>query len=397
MPVETFDFPASRGGCPFAPPAALSQFCRDAPVRRITLQDGSQAWLVTRHADVRAVLRDVRFSSSTHHPGFPFINEGLKAQTTAGPIRPFIRLDGAEHSRFRNMLLADFTPRRAEALRARIHHVVDDYLDVMIRHGSPADLLSELALPVPSVVICELLGVEYEDREFFQNRSGLLTQTTGESGQLQRALDELVGYLAALVERKRRHPDDSIVGRLAAGDDLSDAEIAITSMFLLIAGHETTATQITMSTLALLRNPEQLAIVRKRPALIEAAVEELLRYASIVHSGGPRVATEDVMVGGQPIVAGDGVLCVLDTANHDEEAFSEPGELDITRHGRSHVAFGFGVHQCLGQSLARVELQVALECLLRRLPALRLDVGFDDLRFKEDGAVYGVHELPVAW
>jgi cytochrome P450 len=395
--AAALDFPASRGGCPFAPPAALAELSRETPVGRITLPDGSQPWLVTRHADVRALLRDERFSSSSDHPNFPFVNEGLKAQTTAAPARPFARFDGVEHTRYRNALPADFTPRRVEALRPRIQQVVDDYLDAMLRHGSPADLLSEFALPIPSLVICELLGVDYEDRDFFQTRSGLLTRTTAEPGQLQRTLDELIGYLTALVERKRHHPDDGIVSHLVAGDDLSNAEIAVTSMFLLIAGHETTATQITMSTLALLRNPEQLAALRMRPELIDAAVEELLRYVSIVHSGVPRVATEDVTVSSQRIAAGDGVLCVLDTANHDEAAFSAPSTLDITRRGRSHVAFGFGVHQCLGVQLARVELQVALESLLRRLPALRLDVGFDDLRFKEDGAIYGVHELPVAW
>lgn len=398
MSAEAFDFPASRGTCPFAPPAALAELSRETPVGRITLGDGSRPWLVTRHADVRALLRDARFSSSADHPGFPFINEGLKAQTMAGPARPFVRFDGAGHARFRNALMDDFTPRRVEGFRPRIQEVVDDYLDAMIRHGSPADLHSEFALPIPSLVICELLGVDYADREFFQERSGLLlARTAAEAGQLQRALDELVGYLSALVERKRRHPDDGIVSRLVAGNDLSDAEIAVTSMFLLIAGHETTAAQITMSTLALLRNPAQLAAVRMRPELVDSAVEELLRYVTIAHSGVPRVATEDVTVAGQLIAAGDGVLCVLDTANHDEAAFSAPATLDITRGGRSHVAFGFGVHQCLGVQLARVELQVALGTLLRRLPGLRLDVGIDELRFKEDGAVYGIHELPVAW
>jgi cytochrome P450 len=397
MSAEALDFPASRGGCPFAPPSALAELSRENPVGRITLRDGSQPWLVTRHADVRALLRDERFSSSSDHPNFPFINEGIKAQTMDAPARPFARFDGAEHTRYRDALAADFTPRRVEALRPRIQQVVDDYLAAMIRHGSPADLLSEFALPIPSLVICELLGVDYEDREFFQTRSGLLTKTTAEPAQLQRALDELIGYLTDLVDRKRRHPDDGIVSRLVAGDDLSDAEIAVTGMFLLVAGHETTATQITMSALALLRNPEQLAALRMRPELIESAVEELLRYASIVHSGAPRVATEDVVVSGQRIAAGEGVLCVLDTANHDDAVFSAPSILDITRGGRSHVAFGFGVHQCLGLQLARVELQVALATLLRRLPSLRLNVGVDDLRFKEDGAIYGVHQLPVAW
>ena len=270
-------------------------------------------------------------------------------------------------------------------------------MDRMIEHGAPADLLSELALPLPSLITCQLLGVDYGDHDFFRDRSVLLTQTFGEPGELERALDELTGYLSRLAERKRHKPDDSIVSRLAGGGELTIAEVAVMSMFLLIAGHETTANQITMSTLALLRNPEQLAVLRARPDLIEGAVEELLRYASIVHSGAPRVATEDVIVGGQLIGAGQGVLCVLDTANHDEQAFAAPDELDITREARSHVAFGFGVHQCLGQSLARVELQVALETQLRRLPDLRLAVPFEELRFNEVGAVYGVHELPVAW
>ena len=396
MTTEMIDFPASRGTCPFAPPAAVAQLRRDTPVRRITLWDGSQAWLVTRRADVRALLRDNRFSSATHHDGFPWVNEGLKAQSADDP-QPFIRLDGTDHARLRNTLLADFTPRRAETLRPRIQEVVDDCVDRMIQHGPPGDLLAEVALPLPSLIICEMLGVDYADREFFQNRSALLTQTDGDSGQLQRALEDLVGYLSRLAERKRLAPDDSIVSRLAADDELRDAEVAVTSMFLLIAGHETTANQITMSMLALLRHPDQLAALRAQQALINGAVEELLRYTSIVHSGAPRVATEDVTVGGELIGAGEGVLCVLDTANHDEHAFVAPEQLDITRTGRSHVAFGFGVHQCLGQSLARVELQVAIETLLQRLPGLRLNVPFEDLRFKEDGAVYGVHELPVAW
>lgn len=396
MTTETFAFPASRGACPFAPPAVVTEIRRETPVRRITLWDGSQAWLVTRHADVRALLRDSRFSSATDHDGFPWINEGLKAQSASGP-QPFIRLDDPEHARLRNMLAADFTPRRAAALRPQIERIADGCIDRMVEHGSPADLLSELALPLPSRITCQLLGVDYGDHDFFRDRSVLLTQTFGQPAELERALDELIGYLSQLVERKREKPDDSIVSRLAGGGELTIAEVAMVSMFLLIAGHETTANQITMSTLALLRNPDQLAALRARPALMKGAVEELLRFASIVHSGAPRVTTEDVIVGGQLIGAGQGVLCMLDTANHDEQAFAAPDELDITREARSHVAFGFGVHQCLGQSLARVELQVALETQLRRLPGLRLAVPFEELRFNEVGAVYGVHELPVEW
>src|ERR1700743_1081006 len=396
MPGNIFEFPGSRSGCPFSPSAELAAFARDRPVERITLWDGSPAWLVTRYADVRAVLRDSRFSSAAHHPGFPWINDGLKAQCTAGPT-PFVRLDAPEHARVRNLLSEHFTPRGAETLRPRINRIVDDCLDRMVRRGPPADLLAEVALPVPSLVICELLGVDYDDHEFFQERSTTLLQASAEAASLARALDELISYLIGLIEGRRRRPDNGIVSQLSVDGELTDAEIAFTAMFLLIRGPETTANQAALSTLALLRDTEQSALLRANPGLLEGCVEELLRYAAIVHSGAPRVATEDVTVGGRRIASGEGVLCALDTANHDERAFAAPERLHITRQARSHVAFGFGVHQCLGQSLARVELQVFLETLLRRLPGLRLAVPVGALWFNESGAVYGLRELPVAW
>jgi cytochrome P450 len=185
MDVEAIEFPSSRGSCPFTPPAALSGIHRDNPVCRVRLGDGSHSWLVTRNADVRAVLRDKRFSSSTHHDGFPWVNEGLKAQSANDP-QPFIRLDGQEHRRIRNRLLADFTPLRGESLRSRIQEIVDDCLDRMIEHGSPADLVAELALPLPSLIICEMLGVDPVDRQFFQSRSALLTQTFGRLNSFNR-------------------------------------------------------------------------------------------------------------------------------------------------------------------------------------------------------------------
>jgi cytochrome P450 len=394
--IKAFSFPASRGNCPFAPPADVSQLLGDAPMRRIALQDGTPAWLVARYSDVRKLLRDSRFSASAHHQGFPWTNDGLKLLNTGDPT-PFIRTDGPEHVRIRDMLVADFTPRRAEAMRPRIQQIVDDCLDRMIRRGSPADLVAELALPLPSQIICELLGVEYDDHEFFQQRSRLLLQSSADPTALMRAVGELTDYLVQLIERKRKTPDDTIVSRLVSGGQLSDAEVTLTGILLLSAGHETTANQTTMSTLALLRNPDQLSLLRAQPGLIKDAVEELLRYASIMRIGVPRVATEDVTVGGQLVPNGEGVICMLDTANHDERVFATPEELDVTREARSHVAFGFGVHQCLGQSLARVELQVVLDTLLRRLPGLRLGIPFEELRFNEAGAVYGIDELPIAW
>ncbi|GAA1229249.1 cytochrome P450 [Pseudonocardia alaniniphila] len=396
MMHEKLTFPATRGRCPFAPPTEVDHMRRESPVQRVTLWDGSKAWLVTGHAEVRDVLRDPTFSSEPHHPGFPWINQGLKSQNT-GNVPSFIRMDGDRHARLRRILAEDFTPRRAEALRPEIQQAVHECLDHIIEQSSPVDLMTALALPVPSLIICRLLGARYEDHQFFQERAGKLLQTFAEPGELEQANHELLGYLSALADSKRAEPDHSIVSRLVSSGELADSEIARQCMFLLIAGHETTANQITMSTLALLRAPDQLAMLRAQPELIRSTVEELLRYATIVHSGAPRVATRDVRVGEEIIQSGDGVLCVLDAANHDERAFDAPGELDITRRGQPHVAFGFGTHQCLGQHLARVELHVVLETLLQRLPQLRLGVPFEQLRFKEDGAVYGVRQLPVHW
>ena len=394
-PVAPLSFPASRGACPFAPPPAYEQARRERPVSRVTLWDGSQCWLVTRHADVRSVLRDRRFSSDARRPGFPFTTDGRRA--LASESTSFIRLDDPEHARLRRMLTADFMIKKTEVLRPRIQHIVDDFLDRMVAHGAPADLVTEFALPIPSLVICLLLGVDYADHAYFQERSRIMLHNDSTIEEIRQARDELTAYLCELAERRRREPDNGIISRLAARGELTDEEVASTGLLLLVAGHETTANMTSLSTLALLRDPAQLARLRAEPALVGPAVEELLRFLSIVHAGLPRVATEDVEVGGETVRAGEGVLCMLSAANRDEEVFEGAGRLDIGRESRRHVAFGFGVHQCLGQPLARVELQIALETLFRRLPNLRLAIPYEDVRFRTDMAIYGVHELPVTW
>ncbi|MEU6172630.1 cytochrome P450 [Streptantibioticus parmotrematis] len=395
QPVTPLNFPSERGGCPFAPPPAYERAREEEPVSQVTLFDGTPCWMITRHADVKAVLRDQRFSADIRHPGFPFINASRRA-LVAGQ-QTFIRLDDPEHARLRRMLTADFMIKKTEALRPRIQGIVDEFLDRMIENGSPADLVTAFALPIPSLVICLLLGVDYADHTFFQERSRILLNNEAAVEDVGRARDELVDYLAELADRKRRDPDDSIISRLVARGELTEREVASTGMLLLVAGHETTANMTALSTLALLREPEQLTKLRAQPALLKGAVEELLRFLSIIQTGLPRVATEDITLGGQTIKAGDGVLCMLATANRDEDAFADADRLDVARESRRHVAFGFGVHQCLGQPLARVELQIALETLFRRLPTLRLAVPFEEIRYRDDMVVYGVHELPVAW
>jgi len=394
-PTDTLTYPAARGGCPFAPPPAYQQAQEQRPITPLRLWDGTRAWLVTRHEDVRAVMGDRRFSSDARHSGFPFLSAGRRELAVEQPS--FIRMDDPEHARLRRMLTGDFIIKRIEAMRPEIQGIVDGFLDDMTAHQPPADLVQEFALPVPSLVICMLLGVPYQDHDYFQQRSRILLDNRTSAEQVHQARDELSHYLEELAERKEREPDQRIISRLVERGDLSRAEVASMSLLLLIAGHETTANMTALSTLVLLREPAQLARLRAEPQLIKGAVEELLRYLSIVQGGTTRVAVETAQIGGTTIEAGDGVVCMLSTANRDESAFPSAEDLDVGRDARRHVAFGFGVHQCLGQPLARMELQIALETLFRRLPELRLAVPFEQLRFRGDMVVYGLEALPVAW
>lgn len=250
-------------------------------------------------------------------------------------------------------------------------------------------------------MICLLLGVPYEDRQMFQELSRVLISTTTGQDEVALAQGEMLDYLGGLAAQKRHRPGDDILSRLGARDDLSLREIASTGLLLLFAGHETTANMIALSTLLLLRDPGQAARLAD-PAAVPGAVEELLRHLTIVHTGLPRLAVEDVELGGTLIRAGEGVIAMLSTANQDEELFGTPGtrpvdELDVDRDARRHLAFGFGVHQCLGQPLARAELQIALPTLFRRLPGLRLAAPDDEPAFRSDSLIHGLRELPVTW
>lgn len=389
--AETITLPAARGGCPFDPPPAYQ---RAAPVSRVSLWDGTPCWLLTGYQEVRTALSDARFSADQRSPGFPFLTRIARGLVVEKPS--FLRLDDPEHSRLRRMLTTDFLVKRVEAMRPGIQRIVDETLDAMTGHQAPADLLTEFALPVPSLVICELLGVPYEDHAFFQLNGSRMLDTSAPAEVSRGALDALTEYLTALAADGRAHPD-GILSRLAARGDLTDQEIASNGLLLLIAGHETTANMTALSVLTLLQQPAQLRRLREDPTLIRGAVEELLRYLSIVHTGLPRVALEDVELGGVLVRAGEGVVCMLSAANRDEELFAAGDELDVERDARRHMAFGFGVHQCLGQPLARAELQIILETLLRRLPGLRLAVPFEQLVFRPEMFIYGVRELPVAW
>ncbi|GAB3843462.1 cytochrome P450 [Dactylosporangium cerinum] len=387
--------------CPFDPPPQLSRLRAEDPVSRVRLWDGSTPWLITRYEDQRAVLADPRFSADGRKPGYPHLTAASAVRRERS--RAFISMDNPEHDAHRRMLTRDFMVKRVEALRPTVQRIVDELIDDMLRDIPPVDLVEAFALPVPSLVICELLGIPYADHAFFQRCSHTIISRTVTPEAAIAAADELKDYLSRLVDAKDHEPADDVLSRLVVKQlrtgALTRCEVVDMAVLLLVAGHETTANMIALGTLTLLQHPDQLAELRgtDNPKLVANAVEELLRYLNITHTGRRRVALEDVEVGGQLIRAGEGVIAANDVANRDETAFPDPDALDIHRQARHHMAFGYGIHQCLGQPLARVELQVVYSTLYRRIPTLRLAAPLDEIKFKHDMAVYGVHELPVTW
>ncbi|TDD51749.1 cytochrome P450 [Saccharopolyspora elongata] len=393
------EFPMARAaGCPFDPPPDLRSRQEAGPLAKVRLWDGSTPWLVTRYAEQRTLLADPRVSADITRPGYP----------SSAPVRPggsgvsFILMDDPEHARLRRMVTAPFTVKRVAAMRPAVQKIVDDLIDEMLAGPNPVDLVEAFALPVPSLVICELLGVPYSDHDFFQENSKTIIKRDASPDDRTAAMGRLAGYLDELVGAKLANPGDDLLSRLTervAAGELARDEAARMGVLLLIAGHETTANMIALGTLALLEHPEQLALLRESddPKLVAGAVEELLRYLHITHNGRRRVALEDIEIGGHVIRAGEGLIMANDIGNRDPEAFPDPDRLDLTRDARHHVAFGFGVHQCLGQPLARMELQVVYSTLYRRIPTLRLAEDLAQIPFKHDGSVYGVYRLPVTW
>ncbi|MEV6771782.1 cytochrome P450 [Nocardia sp. NPDC051030] len=398
--TELPDFPIPRG-CPFAAPPIYDQLRTESPISRVRMRDGESAWLLTRHEDVRAVLSDPRFSANKAAPGFPVFMAGQKEGLAQHS--PFlVNMDGDAHTAARRPLISEFSTRRINLLRPRIQQIVDELIDRMLTLPRPLDLVGELALPIPSSVIAELVGVSDDDFEFFQQITvkGVRRETTDQ--QQENIAIALRDFMTKLVEEKEVEPGDDLVSRQisqqrAMRDDVDRSGLVSMAILMLIAGHETTANMISLGVYTLLSNPDQLAAMAAAPDKVPAAVEELLRYYSIIDFGPPRLALEDVEVGGVLIKAGEGVIASGFAAGRDGEIFADPEKFDIDRDARLHVAFGYGAHQCLGQNLARAELQITLETLFRRIPELRLAADPSELRFKSDALVYGLHELPVTW
>ncbi|MGH8931860.1 MAG: cytochrome P450 family protein [Egibacteraceae bacterium] len=369
------------------------------PVCRVQLPDGRRFWLVTRYDDVAEALVDPRLSKDTRNQS-PEGNFAYLLGDSGAFGRHMLTVDPPDHTRLRALVRKAFSPRLVERLRPRVQHIADDLLDVVADLGC-MDLIADYAFPLPIIVITELLGVPPADRDQFRAWSNVMftNDFSGSREPIRRARADFAAYLRRLCERKRADPGDDLVTGLVqaeeSGDALDEPELLGMIWLLLIAGHETTTNLIGNGMLALLHHPHQLALLRENPALIGAAVEELLRYDSPVETSTWRFALEDLELAGQPIAKGDAVLVAISSANRDQASFAHADQLDITRGDTRHLAFGRGIHFCLGAPLARIEGQVAIATLLRRLPRLRLPVGVEDLRWRSSLLLRGLQAFPV--
>ncbi|MGJ6126599.1 cytochrome P450 [Mycolicibacterium sp. Y3] len=396
----------------FDPTPELAALRDSAGVQSVTGPLGNRAYLITRHDDVKAVLADHEHFSNSRPPGFtlpgaPEVSAEEQASARAGNL---LAQDPPEHQRLRRFLTPEFTIRRMKRLEPRITEIVDQRLDAMAAAaapvggersdgGSSTDLISEFALPIPSLVICELLGVPYEDRADFQERSGRQLDLSLPIAQRMTLQRESRDYMRGLVLTARRTPGEDILGMLIRehGTELTDDELVGIAGLLLLAGHETTSNMLGLGTLALLRHPDQLALIRDDPDAVAPAIEELLRWLSVVQHAIPRFTTADVEVAGTVIPAGNLVFASLPSGNRDPAFVTDPDLLDVRRGAPGHLAFGHGVHHCLGAPLARMEMRIAFPALFRRFPGLELAEDFADVEFRSFHFIYGLRSLAVTW
>ena len=393
-------FPQQRT-CPFHPPEGYSVLAGNGPLTKATLYNGRSAWIVTGHALGRSLLSDARMSSNLRLPGFPIISPRMESLADNHPA--FIELDPPEHTFYRRLLAPEFTVPRMRAMRAGVEQTVDAHIDRLLQLNPPVDLVREFANPVTMTVICQLLGVPYEEEgvvEFLESAGERLVKSSTVE-EAQAAGGDIAMYVDRLITANESKPGPGLIGRLVRdhvlADNLTREDVMMISTLLLVAGHETTSMTISLSVITLTEHPEQLATLLDDPSASVTAVDELLRYLAIADVAGMRIAKEDIPVDGDVIRAGEGVIVVGSLANRDPEVYEDPQTFNIRRSARNHLGFGYGVHQCLGQNLARLELEIAIPRLFQRIPGLRVAVPLDQLKLHGPGVTQGVDSLSVAW
>lgn len=397
----TPDFPMARS-CPYHPPAQYEELREKGPMAQVRLYDGRLAWLVTGHSAARALLADPRVSSDRQKPGFPMVAARLEVarqQRTA-----LIGVDPPEHTAQRRMLIPSFTVRRVNELRPGIQRAADALIDEILAQGPPADLFADFALALPSQVACRLFGIPYDGHSFFDAQFRQMLHADSSVQEVGAARSALVGYLDELVTVKQDRPEentapgmlDELIEQQLQTGGLDRGELVSLTMLLLLSGYETTVSMIATGILTLLEHPDQADLLRRDPSLAPGLVDELMRFLSIA-DGIARVATEDIEVEGRRIAAGDGLFIATAAANRDATLYPDPARFDITRSARQHIGFGFGIHQCIGQNLARAELEITFGTLFARIPSLRLAVPVEEIPMKGAGTVQGVTSCPVTW
>lgn len=396
--VDEETFPYERA-CPYQPPLKYEQF-KHEPIKQVTLRDsGLRVWCVTGYENIRLLLTDPRISASRKHPNFPFyFNAPPEFRTETS----FIGYDQPEHGKTRGKAAVTFTNRRVKMLREQIEQITDEAIDNMLKMEPPVDMHYVLSLRIPMTVICILLGIPHDKHEFFQENGTVLLGGTATMEQRQAALVDVNEYLYELVALKEREPGDDLLSRAiaeyrAAGEPYEHRDLVNLCRLLMNGGHETTASMISLGTAVLLEHPDQLEQLKADDSLVVPAVEELIRFCTIGDIAVPRVALEDIEIGGVTIPKGDGILCLVMTGNRDETIYENPNELILKRGKRGHLGFGHGLHYCIGADLARLELQIVWSKLFKRIPTLRLAKPFNEIPSKERAVIYGLWGLPIEW
>ncbi|MDQ1034671.1 pentalenic acid synthase [Streptomyces sp. V3I8] len=388
-----------RRSCPYHPPTEYAELAGQGPLAEVRLFDGSTAWLVTRHREARAMFADAAMFSSDHdNPAFPILAE--RERNFPEFTQELFGLDGERHRARRRMLLPRFTAKQVERLRPMIQRMADELIGELLGLEPPVDLIAVLGRPLPSRVICRMLGISYEEHELFEVHAQGIMQAP-DLEQAVAAGRELLDYLVQVVDAKRKNLGDDLLStlvteRLNTGE-LTSTEVSKLMVALLIGGQETTTSMIGLGTLTLLQHPDQLAEIRENPELLPGAVEELMRFLSIADLTTLRVATADVEVAGRTVKEGDGVILSTAAANRDAAVFDDADTFDIHRDTQGHLGFGHGPHRCLGENLARAELEILFGTLFERIPTLRLAVPMDEVSMKVGMTLEGLHDLPVTW